>query len=114
MKGKIAMRGVRFVLFAAVAFWATTGYAVDEKAANALAKDSNCFKCHSVAKKKDAPSYKEIAAKYKGKADAEATLTKHITSTPMVKVDGKEEKHEAIKSKDAAEIKNLVQWILSR
>lgn len=108
------MRGVGVVLFAAVAFWATTGYAVDERAANALAKDSNCFKCHSVSKKKDAPSYKEIAAKLKSKPDAEAIVTKHITTQPMVKVDGKEEKHEMVKSKDAAEIKNLVQWILSR
>ena len=64
--------------------------------------------------KKEGPSYKEIAAKYKDKADAEATLTKHITTSPMVKVDGKEEKHEAVKSKDAGEVKNLVQWILSR
>ncbi len=108
------MRAIGFALFVAVAFWSTSGFAVDDQAANDLAKDSNCFKCHSVSKKKDAPSYKEIAKKYKGKADAEATLTKHITTSPMVKVDGKEEKHQAIKSTNAAEIKNLVQWILSR
>ena len=32
----------------------------------------------------------------------------------MVKIDGKEEKHKAVKSTDEAEIKNLVRWILSR
>ncbi len=108
------MRGVGLMLFAAVALSATSGYAVDEKAADALAKDSNCYKCHSVSKKKEGPPFKETAAKYKGKADAEAVLTTHITTTPIVKVDGKEEKHEAVKSTDTAAIKNLVQWILSR
>ena len=37
--------------------------AVDEAAALALARKSDCLKCHSVDKKKDGPSYKETAAK---------------------------------------------------
>lgn len=88
--------------------------AVDVAGAEALAKKSNCTKCHSVDKKKDGPPYKETAAKYKGKADAEAKLTKHITTGPKVKIDGVEEEHQIVKSKDPAEIKNLVQYILSR
>jgi cytochrome c len=108
------MRLIGLALFISVVLWATSGYAVDERAAEGLARDNDCFKCHSVSKKKDGPPYKEIAAKYKGKADAEATLTKHMTTTPIVKVEGKEEKHKAINTKDAGEIKNLVQWILSR
>ena len=87
--------------------------AVDADAAQALLKKSDCFKCHSVDKKKDGPAYKEVAKKYKGKADAEDKLTKHMTTSPMVEIDGKKEEHKAIKSKDAAEIKNVVQWILS-
>lgn len=43
-----------------------------------LAKDK-CGKCHEMDKKKKGPPYKETAAKYKGKADAEATLFKTIT-----------------------------------
>ena len=87
---------------------------VDVSAAEGLMKKSGCFKCHAVAAKKDGPSYKSVAEKYKGKADAVATLTKHITTGPTVKIDGKEEKHEVIKSKDDAEIKNVVSYILSR
>lgn len=87
--------------------------AVDADAAQALLKKSDCFKCHAVDKKKDGPPYKEVAKKYKGKADAEDKLTKHITTSPMVEIDGKKEEHKSIKSKDAAEIKNVVQWILS-
>ena len=63
---------------------------VNTAAAVALAKKSGCLKCHSVSQKKDAPSYKEIAAKYKGKAGADKALFKHLTTNPKVKVDGKE------------------------
>jgi cytochrome c len=87
---------------------------VDASAAEALAKKSGCLKCHSVSQKKDAPSYKSIAEKYKGKADAEATLFKHMTTNPKVKVDGKEEEHDSPKTKNEGEIRNLARWVLSR
>ena len=88
--------------------------AQDVAGAEALMKKSGCFKCHSVTAKKDGPSYKSVAEKYKGKPDAEEKLIKHITTGPTVKVDGKEERHEIIKTKDEKEIKNVVQYILSR
>jgi cytochrome c len=88
--------------------------AVDAAAAQGLAKQSNCFKCHAIDKKKEAPAYKDIAAKYKGKPDAEAKLIKHVTTGPKVKFeDGHEEEHPIVKSKDQDAIKNLVDWILS-
>jgi cytochrome c len=87
---------------------------VDVSAAEALAKKSGCLKCHSVSQKKDGPSYKSVAEKYKGKADAEATLFKHLTTNPKVKVDGKEEEHDSLKTKNEADIRNVVKWILSR
>jgi len=88
--------------------------AVDEDAAKALAKKSGCLKCHAVDKKKDGPSFKETAAQYKGKADAVDKLFKHVTTSPTIKVDGKEETHENVKSKNEADIKNLVAWILAQ
>lgn len=88
--------------------------AVDADSAQALIKKSECGKCHAVDKKKDGPSFKETADKLKGKPGAEEELYKHLTTQPMVKIDGKEEKHKAVKSTDEAEIKNLVRWILSR
>jgi len=89
-------------------------FAVDADAAQALAKKSNCTKCHAVDKKKEGPPYKETATKYKGKADAEQKLFTHLTTSPKVKVDGKEEEHTMVKSKDEAEIKNLIAYILSQ
>ena len=104
------------ILLAAVLVSGATflSQAADDAAAEALAKKSGCLKCHSVDKKKDGPAYKEVAAKYKGKADAEAKLYTHLTTNPKVKVDGKEETHESLKTKNDAEIKNVIAWILSR
>ena len=88
--------------------------AADAAAAEALAKKEGCLKCHAVDKKKEAKSLKEISAKYKGKANAEATIAHHLTSGEKVKLDdGTEEEHKIIKSKDKTEISNMIQWILS-
>lgn len=87
---------------------------IDIAAAEDLAKKNNCNKCHSIDKKKDGPSFKETAAKYKGKTEAEVKIGKHITSGPTIKIDGLEEQHQIVKTKDEADIKNLVRYILSR
>jgi len=42
--------------------------------AQALAKKSGCFACHSIEKKVVGPAWKDIAAKYKGDAGARAAL----------------------------------------
>jgi cytochrome c len=90
-------------------------HAVDADAAQALAKKNDCFKCHAVDKDKKGPSYKKIAAKYKGKADGEEKILKNITTGPKVKLDdGSEEDHKIINTKDAAALKNLSGWILSQ
>lgn len=86
----------------------------DDASREALMKDSKCNKCHAVDKKKDGPAYKETAAKYKGKADAEQKLYTHLTTGPTIKIDGAEEKHAIIKSKDEAAIKEVVTWILGQ
>ena len=87
--------------------------AADDAAAEALVKKSKCLTCHSVDKKKDGPSFKETAAKNKGKSDAEQKLYTHLTTHPKVKVDGKEETHESLKTTNDSEIKNVISWILA-
>jgi cytochrome c len=102
------------VIAAALFSFATPVLAVDDAAAETLLKDSKCLKCHSVDKKKDGPPYKEVAAKYKDKPDALAKLTKHVTEPSKVKIDGVEEEHGSVKTRDPAKVRNLVEWILSR
>ena len=99
---------------AAAAMSAAHAQKVDTSAAEALIKKSGCTKCHSVSAKKEGPSFKETAAKYKGKPDAEAALVKHLTTNPKVKVDGKEEMHDSLKTKNDADVKNVAQYILTR
>lgn len=100
--------------FSGALFLPSANAAVDEAAAKALAKSNDCFKCHAVDKEKKGPSLKKIAAKYKGKADGEDKVIKSMTTSPMVKIDGKEEKHANVESKDTKELKNLADWILAQ
>ena len=94
---------------------APAAQAVDADAAQALARQNNCFKCHAVEKKKDGPAYKDVAAKFKGKADAQERLYTHLTTGEKAKFpDGHEEEHKIIKSKDPAETRNLIDWILAQ
>ena len=108
------MRAFGILALAAASGWSLNVSAQDVATAEALLKKSGCMKCHSVSAKKEGPPFKETAAKYKGKPDAAAALAKHLTSNPKIKVDGKEELHDALKTKNDAEIKNVVAYILSR
>lgn len=87
---------------------AAAGSMVMAGAANAqagadLANAKGCAGCHAVAEKKVGPAYKDVAAKYKGSKDAEATLIAKLK-------DGKG--HVKIAASDA-ELKTLVQWALA-
>jgi len=107
------------VLAGILALVAGPALALDEGAAERLMKKSGCLKCHSVSAhsvsaKKEGPPFKETAAKYKGKADAEQAVYKHLTTNPMIEVDGNKERHDGLKTKKDDEIRNVVQYILSR
>lgn len=109
----LAVAGAAFFLLAPAAH-----AVVDAEAAKALARQNKCLNCHAVDKDKDGPSYKSVAAKYKGKANAEARLIEHITSGEKAKFpDGHEEEHKIVKTtppKDMEQVKNLVAWILTQ
>ena len=70
-------------------------------AQESLAKSSGCLTCHAIDTKKMGSSFKDIAAKYKGKS--EAALTAKLSA-------GKE--HPAVKA-SPEDVNKLVKWILS-
>jgi len=88
------------VLAVAMSFALAAGTA---SAQEALAKSAGCLNCHAVDSKKMGPSFKDVAAKYKGKADAEATLANKLS---------KGEGHPAVKA-SPDDTKSLVKWVLS-
>ena len=65
------MKSKMLAISAAAAILAVSGTA---QADLDLAKKSGCLACHSVDKKVVGPAWKDVAAKYKGQADAKATL----------------------------------------
>jgi cytochrome c len=73
-------------------------------AQEAQAKAAGCMNCHDVATKKIGPSFKDVAAKYKGKADAEATLVANL---------GAAKGHPEVKAK-GDELKGIVKWVLAQ
>ena len=89
----------------------TLAVAAPALADEALAKSKNCMACHAVDKKLVGPAYKDVAKKYAGQKDAEATLVTHVMKgskgvwgpVPMP----------ANAQVNEAEAKKLVSWIMS-
>src|SRR2546423_10015152 len=85
--------------------------ALPAQAQEELAKKHNCLACHAVDKKVVGPSYKDVAAKYRGDKSAEAKLVDKVKKggvgvwgqVPMPP-------NTTVKDED---IKTLVKWVLS-
>jgi len=76
-----------------------------------LAKKSGCLACHAMDKRIVGPSYKEVAAKYRGDKTAEAKLTEKVKKGG-VGVWGQIPMPPNPQVKDE-EVTALVRWILS-
>jgi cytochrome c len=92
---------------------ALTGALVGPALANPdqLAQKKNCMACHAIDKKLVGPSFKDVANRYKGQADAVAKLSQRIIkggsgnwgAVPM-----------PANNVTEAEARQLAQWVLSR
>jgi cytochrome c len=93
---------MKLIVIAAIA---AAGMAVAgaANAQEALAKSSGCLNCHDISAKKVGPAFKDVAAKHKGKADAEAKL--------VAKVSGAKD-HPKVNASEG-DVKNVVKWVLS-
>jgi cytochrome c len=102
------MKRLGLVLAAAGCVAAALPAAANEE----LAKKHACFACHAVDKKLVGPSYKDVAAKYRGDAGAEAKLVDKVKKgsqgtwgqVPMP----------PNTSVPDADVRTLVKWILSQ
>ena len=85
---------------------------VDMKAAAALFAKSDCITCHAIDKKMVGPTFKDVAAKYRGDSSAENRLVeKVIKGGSGVWGTAAELPHPKMKEED---IRTLVQWILAQ
>ena len=99
---------MRTIVLAAAAVAAV--FAAPAQADEALAKKHQCLACHQMDKKSVGPSYKDIAKKYKGQADAVAKLSEKVKKggsgvwgpIPMAP-------NPAVPD---ADIRKLVEWVL--
>lgn len=69
------MKPIALFVVAAASLSGAAALAAD---AQQLLKDKACLACHTVDKKLVGPAYKEVAAKYRSRKDAEAYLAKKI------------------------------------
>ena len=81
-------------------------------ASEELAKKHACFACHTVDKKMVGPSYKDVAAKYRGDKTAEAKLFDKVKKGGQG-VWGQVPMPPNSQVPDA-DIRTLVKWILSQ
>jgi cytochrome c len=95
------MNNLRFV--AGVACAIAAGIAMAQSGADVV-KAKGCLNCHDVSAKKVGPAYKDVAAKYKGDANAGGMLAAKLK-------EGKS--HPKVAASDA-EIKAAVEYVLSR
>ena len=102
------MKRLALVLAAAVAVPASLPAHAQEE----LAKKHACLACHAIDKKLVGPAYKEVAAKYRGDAGAEAKLVDKVKKgsqgtwgqVPMPPNSNVPD----------ADVRALVKWILSQ
>jgi len=93
-------------------FVAAQANAVDAAAAQALAQKSGCLACHSIDKKVLGPSYKDVAAKYKGDKTAEAKMVEKVKKGGSGVWGPMPMPPNSPQVKDA-DIKTIVVWILA-
>lgn len=103
-------RWIRIVAVAVTVFGAHQTLA-DE----ALARKSGCFECHGLDQRVVGPSFRDIAARYKGDAGARATLAKTVKNGGKgnwTEISKEVPMPPYAKVLSDAEIKRLVDWML--
>ena len=99
----------RAILACAIA--AGAAFAPNVHANEKLAQASGCMTCHGVDKKVIGPGFKDVAAKYRGDATAEAGLFKKVKAgSKGVWGDIPMPPNAHVKDDD---VKTLVRWVLS-
>lgn len=93
----------RTIILAIAAFPVLLAGTATAGASEQLARSKGCMGCHSIEAKKVGPAYKDVAARYKGNAEAESMLVEKISQAKG---------HPKV-SAQSDEVLTLVRWVLS-
>ena len=93
---------------------AASAQALDDKKADELMKKAGCNACHTVDKKMVGPSYKDVAAKNKGKADAAQAMADKVRKGGAGVYGQVPMPPNAPDKITDADLKLLVAWILTK
>ena len=110
MRGRWAA-GVAGAMLVGLLGASSSAFAADGSDGAAIARSNACMGCHAVDRKLVGPSFKDIAAKYKGDAGAQAKLEKKVRdggagvwgAIPMPSHPGM----------SAGDIRDVVAWVLA-
>ncbi|MGY6129914.1 c-type cytochrome (plasmid) [Paraburkholderia strydomiana] len=99
------------LMFGAASLFISTAYAADMPSGQRVANANACMGCHAVDRKLVGPSFQQIAARYKGDAQAPAKLARKVKDggsgvwgmIPMP----------AHQSMSDADIRAVVDWVLA-
>lgn len=103
------MRTLHVIAFLFV--FPSSAFAQTADPAATLAQQKNCLACHTVDKKVVGPSYKDVAAKYKGNKDAVNMLATKIIKGGTGVWGAIPMPPQAVNDKEA---RQLAQWILNQ
>ncbi|MFT3759810.1 c-type cytochrome [Thauera sp.] len=101
-------------LFVAAALAAGLLSSAPASATAELAKAKNCMGCHAVETRRVGPSYKDVAARYAGQADAVAMLIDKVQKGGTGNWGNKVLAMPPNPQVNDADARTLVEWILSQ
>lgn len=102
---------MKHLVFTSLMLGACSAWAQDSKEIKDLLQASGCLSCHAADEKLVGPSFKSIAAKYAGQADAADTLAQSVRNGSRGKWGRVPMPPHA--SLSAADLKTLSVWILA-
>jgi cytochrome c len=78
-----------------------------------IVSKNKCFKCHAIKRKKVGPAYRDVSKRYNEDPEGREKIYKHLTTSPTIEVEGREETHVNLKTRGDKDIQQVISWLLS-
>ena len=78
-----------------------------------IVSKNKCFKCHAIEREKVGPAYINVSKKFNEDPEGRQKIYSHLTTSPKIEVEGREETHVNLKSGGDGDINEVISWLLS-